>query len=322
MLLYKTYLNKINRIKREIQILQNLSKTFSKFVAQQNNYTNLMITVTFSKYSAQRITTGMSEKQIYTILKKQYKSLMLLIEKLRKSKRMKSKIYYFATFELQNDNNLHMHMLLSIHNNDLIGFIKFIYDYKKKSLNEYQIGRTHIGLSAIHKNKIAKEFMLQEIQDKTYPEKKMYILPTLDSREFKSGEATFFEFVNANDLEERYQENIVNYIKKTIVGQLDTEAIKIGVTKNWNEHNLKTIFNSLENTKYHKQIQIIREVGQVYTYTRLPVSFSLYQNYYMLLKKANKKYMSYYNVITDYLNGILEVRNDIFFYNGRAIKYN
>lgn len=320
MVLYKTYLDKINRIKREIQILQNLSKAFSKFIAQQNDYTNLMITVTFSKKSAQRITKSMSEKQIYTILKNQYNALMLLIEKLRRSKRMKTKIYYFATFELQNDNNLHMHMLLSIHNNDLIGFIKFIYDYKKKSLNEYQIGRTHIGLSAIHKNKIEKEFMLQEIQDKTYPEKKMYILPTIDSREFNSGEATFFEFVNANDLKERYQENIVNYIKKTIAGQLDTETIKIGVAKNWNEHNLKTIFNSLQNTKYHKQIQMIRQVGQVYTYTRLPVSFSLYQSYYMLLKKVNKKYMSYYNVITDYLNGILEVKNNKFFYNSNLIQ--
>ena len=319
MTLYKKYL-KINRVKREIKTIQNLSNTFSKFIAQQNDYTNLMITVTFSNRSAQRITKGMNEKQIYTILKNQYNALMLLIEKLRRSKRMKSKIYYFATFELQNDNNLHMHMLLSIHNSDLIGFIKFIYDYKKKSLNEYQIGRTHIGLSAIHKNKIAKEFMLQEIQDKTYPKKKMYILPTIDSREFKSGEATFLEFVNANDLEERYQENIVNYIKKTIAGQLDTEAIKIGITKNWNEHNLKTIFNSLENTKYHKQIQMIREVGQVYTYTRLPVSFSLYQSYYILLKKVNKRYMSYYNVITDYLNGIIKVSNNEFFYNGKAIQ--
>jgi hypothetical protein len=319
MTLYKKYL-KINRVKREIKTIQNLSNTFSKFIAQQNDYTNLMITVTFSNRSAQRITKGMNEKQIYTILKNQYNALMLLIEKLRRSKRMKSKIYYFATFELQNDNNLHMHMLLSIHNSDLIGFIKFIYDYKKKSLNEYQIGRTHIGLSGIHKNTIEKKFMLQEIQDKTYPEKKMYILPTIDSREFISGEATFLEFISAHSLKERYQENIINYIKKTIIGQLDTEVIKIGITKNWNEHNLKTIFNSLKNTKYHKQIQMIRKVGQVYTNTRLPVNFSLYQRYYMLLKKINKKYMSYYNVITDYLNGIIEVRNNKFFYNGKAIQ--
>ena len=319
MTLYKKYL-KINRVKREIKTIQNLSNTFSKFIAQQNDYTNLMITVTFSNRSAQRITKGMNEKQIYTILKNQYNALMLLIEKLRRSKRMKSKIYYFATFELQNDNNLHMHMLLSIHNSDLIGFIKFIYDYKKKSLNGYQIGRTHIGLSGIHKNTIEKKFMLQEIQDKTYPEKKMYILPTIDSREFISGEATFLEFISAHSLKERYQENIINYIKKTIIGQLDTEVIKIGITKNWNEHNLKTIFNSLKNTKYHKQIQMIRKVGQVYTNTRLPVNFSLYQRYYMLLKKINKKYMSYYNVITDYLNGIIEVRNNKFFYNGKAIQ--
>jgi len=61
-------------------------------------------------------------------LKKQYKSLMFFIKKLRKTKQIKSPIYYFTALELQQNGNLHMH--LALNQKDLEGFISFIYWYK------------------------------------------------------------------------------------------------------------------------------------------------------------------------------------------------
>ena len=319
-------MNKIKKLEIEIKSIENLSNAYSKKISEFSDYLTLMVTITFGNTSNARIPKHMRYKystKYYELLKKQYTSLMFFIKKLRKTKKIKHRINYFAAFELQEDGNLHMHMSLNIHKSDLIGFIEFIYWYKGQKLKDfYNIGRTHIGLSIFYKNIIEKNFSLIKINDKKDPNKIMYIINYLENRDFYSGEATLWEFVSTNDLKERYNENINNYIKKTLVAAKlkKEEILKLGVLKNWNRHNLKEII-SIENIDtinddFRKDVKTIREVGQVYTYSHsiFSLKFRLYQNNYSELKKINLKYGSYYNADKDYELGRLIYVNNKFQY--------
>jgi hypothetical protein len=311
-------MNKIKKLIIEIKTIENLSNAYAKKVAKQKDYMTMMVTVTFGNTSNARIAKYMRYKypeKYLELLEKQYKSLMFLIKKLRKTKRIKHKIHYFGVFELQpQTDNLHLHLSLSIHKSDLLGFINFIYWYKKQNFKGfYNIGRTHIGLSAVYKNVIENKFRLTEVKDKKNPDRITYIINDLENRDFYSGEATFWEFVSASDLEERYNENFINYIKKTLVatGLKKEEIMKLGVLKNWNNHNLKEVLN-IENIEtidddFRKDVNTIREIGQVYTYSysTFSLSFRLYQDNYTRLKKFKSKYGSYYNADKDYELGIL-----------------
>ena len=305
-------INKIKKSEIEIKTIENLSNAYAKKISKYENYLTLMLTLTFGNISNARINKNLRYKNYETyieLLKKQYNSLMYFIRKLRKTKKIKYKINYFATFELQKNGNLHMHMSLNIHKSDLIGFIEFIYWYKvQKFKNYYNIGRTHIGLSTFYKTIIEKNFRLEKIADKKNPNKILFIINYLENRDFYSGEATFWEFISINVLKERYNENINNYIKKAIVAiEIKKEEIlKLGAIKNWNYHNLKEILNSIDNN-FRKDVKTIRKVGQVYTFSHstFSLSFRLYQDNYTKLKRLNSKYGSYYNADKDYELGIL-----------------
>ena len=244
------------------------------------------------------------------------------LKKLRKTKKIKNKVYYFATKELQENGKFHLHASINIHKDDLISFIEFVYEYKrKKHKNIIPIDRTFIVLSNAYKKIIEKEFRLTPVKDKKNPEKDTYWIPYMESRKFTHGEATFFEFVTLNDLKKRYNENITNYITKTILAQYDLQTIKTGVNKSINIHNLKDLIKSAENKYFREQVKKIRNIcGKVYTTTRFPVSFHLYQRNYTKLVKVNKKFRSFYNVIKSFESGYLQIKNNKFFYMGKEVK--
>ena len=158
--------NEIDKTIREIKIIRNLINSYSKYVSEQKDYLHLMVTITFG--SNERIYFLCRKNRISKkkALKMQYESLMNFIKKLRKTKLLKNKIYYFAAFELQQSGDLHTHISLNIHKDDLISFAKFIYSYKNRKHKTLQIGRTHIGLSSYWKQSLDYELSLKEIRDK------------------------------------------------------------------------------------------------------------------------------------------------------------
>lgn len=314
---------KLKKLEIEVKKLDNLSNAYSKKIGELKDYLTLMVTITFGKPSNVLIMKNpleKNEKVYYSLLKKQYRSLMYFIKKLRKTKLIKNPVYYFTVFELQENGNLHMHMHLAINQNDLDGFVNFIYWYKNQKFeNVYNIGRTYIALSSSYKKNL--EDKLYEVKDKKDLTKKPYIMKYLETRDFDSGEATFWEFLSINDLIEKYNENIINYIKKTIVSQIDKEVFKIGAIKNWNLHNLKTILNSIENPQFRKDVKVIRKVGQIYTYSHslFALKFRLYQDNYSKLVQVNNQFKSYYRANKDFERGILQFINQKIFYNNVMI---
>ena len=317
---------KLKKLEIEIKKLENLSNAYSKKISELENYMTLMITITFGNTSNALIRVNLIQKNeslYYRLLKKQYKSLMFFIKKLRKTKHIKDG-YYFAAFELQQNGNLHMHMHLALNQNDLQGLINFIYWYKNQKFKDvFNIGRTHIGLSTYYRKIIENELLIRltKVTDKTDSTRIMYIMNYLETRDFGSGEATFWEFLSINDLKERYNENIINYIKKTMVSQIDLTALKIGTAKNWTSHNIKEILNSINNSDFSKHIKIIRKVGQVYTFSHslFALKFKLYQDNYSKLIQVNNKYKSYYRANKDFERNILQYINNQFFYRNTII---
>jgi len=282
----------LKKIEIEIKKLDNLSNAYSKKVGEQKNYMTLMPTITFGPTSANtRIPVGLiytNPEKYFKLLKIQYDSLMHFIKKLRKTKHLKNPIHYFAAFELQSkSDNLHTHMHLATHEKDLQGFINFIYWYKQKKFDKsylFPIGRVHIGLSSVYKNFIENKLKikLEPKPAKIDPTRIEYYMPYLETRIIDDGDATFWEFMTVNDLKERYNENILNYIKKTIVSQIDLETFKTGVAKNWTSYNVKTILKSIEKSKFKRDVEIVRTVGQVYTFSHstFALKYRLYQDNY------------------------------------------
>ena len=262
----------------------------------------ILFTATIGKTDNLRIKSGMGMETKIKLLKKQCIALNHFLKKIRKSKKFKHKIYYLATKELQQNDNLHLHISFNIHLNNLLNFIEFIYWYKKQKFkNAYQIGRTHFELSNAYRKQIESVYRLQEVRDKKNHKRIMYVLPYIETRAFISGECTFIEFIGIKNLKEKYNEKFTKYIQKTILSQINVKNLKLGVIKNWNEHNVKTILQQATNKKFRTQIKLIREIcKKVYTYSRFPVSFKLYQQNYTKLKKLSHRYISFYNVIKDF----------------------
>ena len=318
--------SEIEIIKREIKIVNNLQNAYSRLIAEKKDYLTIFFTTTFGDKNndvQKNVTDINDEEEIKNlILNNQCQALHHFLKKLRKTKRLKHKVYYFETKELQSNGKLHLHASINIHQDDLISFIEFVYEYKrKKHKNIIPIDRTYISLSNAYKTIIEKEFRLFSVKDKKNPEKEIYWIPYIESREFTSGEATFFEFVTLNDLKERYNENITNYITKTILAQYDLQTIKTGVIKNLNIHNIKNLIKSSEDKNFREQVRTIRNYcRKVYTTTQFPVSFYLYQRNYTKLLKVNKKFKSFYNVIKSFERGYLTIKSDRFFYLGKEVK--
>jgi len=159
------------------------------------------------------------------------------------------------------------------------------------------------------------------VKDKKNPDKDTYWIPYIESRKFGDGETTIFEFVTLNNLKERYNNNITNYITKTILAQYDLKTIKTGVIKSINLHNIKDIIKSAENRYFRKEVQKVRSIcRKVYTTTRFPVSFYLYQRNYTKLIKVNIRFKNFYNVIQSFEKGFLQIKNGKFFYMGNEVK--
>jgi len=311
---------------RELKKLQNLNDTYFKLTSELKNYMTIFFTLTFGNTDFMRITESMGYERREFQLKRQCKSINFFLKKLRKTKKIKNDLYYFAAKELQKDGNLHLHMSLNIHEDDLISFIEFVYWFKKQKFkNIGQIGRTHFSISTAFKNKIKTYFTIKEIRDKHDKNKIMYWIPLLEMREFTSGEANFIEFVSLNDLKRRYQKNILEYITKTVIShnkisQDDLKIIKMGVMKNYNEHHIKSFIKSAHNSDFKKDIELIRSIcKKVYTTTRFPISYHAYQRNYMKLIKHNKNFKKFYNVIRACETGILELKNNVFYYNGKKV---
>jgi hypothetical protein len=334
----KQIVDKLAKLRMKIKIIDNLSNSYVKKVSEEKNYITLMLTVTFGKTSNASISENIKcnyPNKYLELLKKQHKSLMHFIKKLRKTKLIKHKKHYFCVFELQDNGNLHFHMHLMIHENDLEGFINFVYWYKKKEFKGYyNIGRTYIELSSIYKKIFEKKFTLIKTKDKPYPgkpynDKKIsYVIKELDNRDFNKGESTFWEFLSVKDIRDRYDDNIVKYLKKTLVAKFtskqidnilnfDKNKVKIHqriLIEGWIKYSLKSILNSIdypqdknESEKFRNNVNTIRKVGQVYTFSNstFTLKFKLYQQYYTRLKNLHKKYGFYYNADKDFEFGIL-----------------
>ena len=242
---------------------------------------------------------------------------------MRKTKKIKHELYYFAAKKLQKEeaDYLYLHMSLNIHWEDLFNFIEFIYWFKKQKFkNIGQIGRTHIQINKIYKKEIDKYYNFAPAKDKDNPEKIEYWIPYVEPKAFSTGEANFFEFISINDLKERYQKNIIDYITKTIISQYNLKVIKMGVMKNYNEHHVKALLKSANNSDFKRDIELIRSIcKKVYTTTRFPVSYHAYQRNYMKLIKQDKNFKKFYNVIKACETGILELKNNTFYYYGKEV---
>lgn len=315
-----------NNVEKELKKLENLNDAYFKFISRLENYITIFFTLTFGNTDAMRVKVNMGYTRKISQLNRQCKSINYFLKKLRKTKKIKNSLYYFAAKELQKDGNLHLHASINIHVSDLINFIEFIYWFKRQKFNNIgQIGRTHFSVSTAFKNKIKKYFSLKEIRDRKDNKKFLYWIPTLETREFFTGEANFIEFVSIKDLKERYQKNILEYITKTVLGkddinEDDLKALKMGVLKNYNNHHIKSLIKSAKNLNFKSDVEVIRNIcRKVYTTTRFPVSYHTYQRNYMKLIKHNKSFRKFFNVIKAYEIGILELKHNKFYYVGREI---
>jgi hypothetical protein len=238
---------------------------------------------------------------------------------MRRSKRIKEDIRYMATTELQSDGNLHSHIFLSVEEDDSIGLIEFIYDFKKRytepyiyqDTEVYPIGRLHIGISARYRNDILRRYTFYSVAAKSDASRTENYISSLESREFKSGDWTPIEFYDEKMLRDRYEDLIVNYLTKTLGGKYELEAkyIKEGVAKCQLSHDTKTVLSDDYISKL--QVRFVRLVGRkLYTHSVLPFPFKLYQQHFKSLKKYNANYTLYYRCITDLQNGKLIVKGE------------
>ena len=113
--------------------LKNFTSGLARHIAEDGRV-GMMITLTFG--SGERVDfTKMGDVLLVESATKQHRSLMSFLNKMRRSKRVKGDIRYMATTELQSDGNLHLHIFLSVEEDDLFGLIEFIYDFKKRYPN-------------------------------------------------------------------------------------------------------------------------------------------------------------------------------------------
>jgi len=292
--------------------MKNLSSALSRHIAEDGRV-GFMLTLTFGK-DARVNFQRMDDGEVMTLATRQYDSCMAFLHKMRKSKRIKGDIRYMATMELQSDGNLHMHIFLSVIETDMHGLLGFIYDFKRRFTTPYHhnnkevypIGRLHIGISQRYKKQMEARYTMSAHSAKSVEGKTEHYIASLESRTFQSGDWTPVEFYNETMIRERYDEKIVNYLTKTMSGDyaLKESTVKEGVTKCQIEHDTKTLYDDDYITKL--QLRFIRMLGKrVYTHSRLPFPFKLYQQYYKKLVAFDKNYTVYYNCIEAVRKGTL-----------------
>ncbi len=313
-----TKFTEMNKKQKHAQ-LKNFSSALARYIAEDGRV-GMLITLTFG--SDERIDfTKMGDKLLLESATKQHQSLMSFLNKMRRSKRVKGDIRYMATTELQSDGNLHLHIFLSVEEDDLFGLIEFIYDFKKRytepytyKLTEvYPIGRLHVGISMRYQQQFKQRYSINSVPAKSDHSRTENYIESLESRAFASGNWTPVEFYTEQMISDRYEEKIINYLTKTDSGdyELEEEDVKEGVAKCQLEHDTKTVFSE----KYISMLQVrfVRLIGKrLYTHSILPFPFKLYQRHYKQLKEHNDNYGLYYRCITDLKEGKLTI-------NGQAI---
>jgi len=302
--------------KQRVQVaqLKNLTSALSRYIAQKGRV-GFMMTLTFGKRTRIDL-ESMDREQVVAVASRQYDGCMAFLYKMRKSKRIKDDIRYMAVMELQSDGNLHMHIFLSVVEEDMFGLLAFVYDFKHRHVEPYQnnnkevypIGRLHIGISARYESKLKRKYSMQGYEAKSVKGKTEYYLFSLESRSFQSGDWTPIEFYTEAMIRERYDEKITHYLIKTFDGgyALDEISIKEGVAKCQIGHDTKTLYASEKLAKL--QMRFIRMVGRrVYTHSRLPVSFAWYQKHFKELVALDPEYRLFYKVIQDVESGKLKL---------------
>ena len=300
--------------------LKNFTSAFARYIAEEGRV-GMLITLTFGKVGRIHL-EQMQDAVIIESGEKQHKSLMSFLRKMRKSKRIKEDIRYISTTELQSDGNLHSHIFLSVAEDDYIGLIEFIYAFKQRyrvpyifdGQEVYPIGRLHIGISSRYKKEILGRYVVQPFAAKSDPDRTENFIVSLESREFKSGNWTPIEFYSKKMMKDRYEELIVDYLVKTLDGEyaLDEKYVKEGVAKCQLGHDTKAIFD--DNYVTRLQVRFIRLVGKrLYTHSRLPFPFKLYQQHYKALVNYDKNYTIYWLCIEDFREGKLVVKGQHIF---------
>ncbi|MEA3456278.1 MAG: hypothetical protein U9R26_07195 [Campylobacterota bacterium] len=300
--------------------LKNFSAGLARHIAEDGRV-GMMITLTFGQDTRIDL-TRMGDTKLLESAKTQHKSLMSFLNKMRRSKRIKSDIRYMATTELQSDGNLHLHIFLSVEEDDLFGLIEFIYDFKKRypkpytyqHMEVYPIGRLHIGISIRYQRQFQQRYMITPVPAKSDSSRTENYISCLESREFWSGNWTPVEFYTEKMINDRYEEHVTNYLLKTLDGEYELEEkdIKEGVAKCQLGHDTKTVFSNAYISKL--QVRFVRSVGrQLYTHSVLPFSHKLYQRHYRRLKEYNPNYTLYYRCITDLQEGKLIVKGQNIF---------
>jgi hypothetical protein len=318
----------MQRAKMEIAQLKNKSSAMARYMAEDGRHM-AMATLTFGKNSRvdfQRI----SEKKILEVAKTQYNSLMGFLYRMRNSKRFKHDIRYFAVVEVQPEGGaLHVHIAISVANVDeMFTLVEFVQDFKGrytkpyvfKSKPAFPIDRSHIGLTSMLQKEFADKYRMNAHKAKGDATRTEYYLPEIEQREFKSGSWTPIEFYTKTMMMDRYEEDISNYLTKTIEGEfeLDKNSIKEGVVKCQLGHDTK----SLHNESYINQLHVafVRKAGgKVYTHSRFPFPWKLYQIHRKSLITYNKKYKIFYSCIESIRSGELVIKNSVIFDNAGNI---
>ena len=124
-------------IAMKIAKLKNLSAAVARWFADDGRLMSL-VTLTFGTKSRVNF-QNMTDKKILSIAEIQYNSLISFIHKMRRSKRFKSDVRYFAVIEVQPEGGaLHAHIAISVDGEaEMFGLVEFIHDFKGRYIEPY-----------------------------------------------------------------------------------------------------------------------------------------------------------------------------------------
>jgi len=308
------------RGKMKIAQLKNKASAMARYAAEDGRHM-AMITLTFGKDGRVNF-QRMSKEKILEVAETQYNSLMGFHNRMQRSKRFKYDIRYFSVVEVQPEGGaLHAHIAVSVANvAEMFALVEFVQDFKGryskpyifKSKQAFPIDRSHIGLTSMLKQEFTKKYRMNAHKAKGDATRTEHYLPEIEQREFKSGSWTPVEFYTKTMMMDRYEEVISNYLTKTIDGEyeLDEDSIKEGVVKCQLGHDTKSLHAESYINKLH--VAFVRKAGRkVYTHSRFPFPWKLYQTHRKSLIEYNEKYKIFYSCIESIRNGELVVENGV-----------
>ena len=316
------------RAKMKIAQLKNKASAMARYAAENARHM-AMITLTFGKKSRVDF-QRMPKKKVLGIAEAQYNSLMGFLNRMQRSKRFKHDIRYFAVVEVQPEGGaLHAHIAASVADvSEMFALVEFVQDFKGrytkqyvfKSKQAFPIDRSHIGLTSMLKREFTEKYRMKAYKAKGDGTRTEHYLPEIDKREFKSGSWTPVEFYTKTMMTDRYEEDITKYLTKSLDGEfeLDENSIKEGAVKCQLEHDTKSLHSESDINKLH--VAFVRKVGRkVYTHSRFPFSWKLYQTHRKALIAYNEKYKIFYSCIESIRSGELVVENGVIFDDAGSI---